>query len=140
MSDSESDWDADFDEPTKLTIPTSKPTVVLSGLAPNPDNVEDWGDDFDDPEPASPSPKAGALFFRCSSPCFLATFPFLAVFDRDISFESLIFIPIFAQVSNDAPTISAWASKTLFSLIPFFPPSLLVSVPDSPLSCYIASC
>eukprot|EP01122_Echinamoeba_exundans_P013179 TRINITY_DN5714_c0_g1_i2.p1 TRINITY_DN5714_c0_g1~~TRINITY_DN5714_c0_g1_i2.p1 ORF type:complete len:2539 (-),score=478.97 TRINITY_DN5714_c0_g1_i2:1244-8860(-) len=60
MSDSESDWDADFDEPTKLTLPTSKPTVVLSGLAPNPDNVEDWGDDFDDPEPASPSPKAAS--------------------------------------------------------------------------------
>lgn len=52
-SDSDSDWDADFDEPTKLTLPISspKPTVVLSGLAPNPDNVEDWGDDFDDPEP-----------------------------------------------------------------------------------------
>lgn len=60
MSDSESDWDADFDEPTKLQLPPAqKPTVVLSGLAPNPDNVEDWGDDFDDLEPTSPTPKRG---------------------------------------------------------------------------------
>ena len=56
MSDSDDDWGADFDE----AVPSekSKPTIVLSGIGPNPDAEEDWGDDFDDVEEAPSSPHA----------------------------------------------------------------------------------
>jgi hypothetical protein len=57
MSDSDDDWADAFDDKASPELKASKPTIVLSGIGPNPDAEEDWGDDFADAEEQS-SPKS----------------------------------------------------------------------------------
>lgn len=61
MDDSELDWDADFDfdDPHESTTPT----VVLSGVAANPDEEEVWDDDFDLEESHSGQSKKGSCAY-----------------------------------------------------------------------------
>lgn len=59
MDDSDLDWDADFDfnDPDEA----ASPTVVLSGVAANPDEEEVWDDDFDLDESQSEHSRKGNI-------------------------------------------------------------------------------